>query len=167
MADTIELLIEDRRWEDVDLASLANQSFAAVFAERGLKAGVFEIGVLACDDAKISELNAEFRGKGQPTNVLSWPTFDLSPEHAGADPVAPHLSGTFPDSALGDIAISFNTCAREAADAGIPLNHHVCHLLIHSCLHLLGFDHQTDTDAARMEGIETKLLASMGIEDPY
>ncbi|MBV1866205.1 MAG: rRNA maturation RNase YbeY, partial [Rhodobacteraceae bacterium] len=62
---------------------------------------------------------------------------------------------------------SYDTCAREAVEGKIPFDHHLSHLLIHSCLHLLGFDHKTDADAARMQGIETKLLASMGISDPY
>ena len=168
MADTTDVLVEDGRWQSVALQELAEKSFAAVFAERGLDIAGYEISLLACDDVKIAALNAEFRKLGSPTNVLSWPALDLAPEQPGAEPKPPlQPTGPFSSVDLGNIAISYETCAQEAAGAGIPFEHHICHLLIHSCLHLLGYGHKTDADAARMQGIETKILASMGVKDPY
>lgn len=168
MADSIDLLIEDKRWSDVPLLTLAEKAFSTVFDNRGLNGKGYEICVLACDDVRIAELNAEFRGKPVPTNVLSWPEFELAPLVEGEDPPAPPFveDGVF-DPALGDIALSFDTCAQEAADGDISFEDHLTHLLVHSCLHLLGFDHETDADAARMEGLETKLLETMGKADPY
>lgn len=168
MPDSIDVLIEDDRWSDLGLLPLAERAFAAVFAERGLSGRGFEISILACDDKKIAELNAEFRGKPVATNVLSWPEFELAALEDGGDPSQPPFveSGVF-DPSLGDVALSFDTCTREAAESNLAIEHHLTHLLVHSCLHLLGFDHETDADAARMQGIESKLLETMGIADPY
>lgn len=167
MADTIEVTLEDNRWQTVDLQMLAEKCFALVFADQMVDAA-FEVSVLACDDKRIAELNADFRDKPMATNVLSWPSFELAPEQDGGIPQRPPAPETpFFDTSLGDIALSYDTCAREAAEGNILFDHHLSHLIIHSCLHLLGFDHETDADAARMQGIETKLLASMGISDPY
>ena len=167
MADTIEVTLEDNRWQTVDLQMLAEKCFALVFADQTDNTA-FEVSVLACDDVRIAELNADFRDKPMATNVLSWPAFDLSAEQDGGIPQRPPApEPPFLDASLGDIALSYDTCAREAAEGNIPFDHHLSHLLIHSCLHLLGFDHETDADAARMQRIETKLLASMGISDPY
>ncbi|MCP5085469.1 MAG: rRNA maturation RNase YbeY [Rhodobacteraceae bacterium] len=168
MADNIDVLLEDERWQLTDIGHWAERSFDAVFAERGIGSLAFEVSLLACDDIKIADLNFEFRGKKQPTNVLSWPSFELAPAIPGTDPVPPaDPVAPLQEQSLGDIAISYDTCQREAKSGRIRFEDHVCHLLVHSCLHLLGFDHETDADAARMEGIETKILASMGIKDPY
>ncbi|MCP5076087.1 MAG: rRNA maturation RNase YbeY [Rhodobacteraceae bacterium] len=168
MADNVAVLVDDDRWQTCDLDVLAEKALAAVLKERGIKPVTFDISLLACGDSKIAELNAEFRSKGQPTNVLSWPTFELAPETAGGNPQRPPNPTTpFCEKSLGDIAISYDTCLRESEEGHTRFGDHVCHLLVHSCLHLLGFDHETDADAARMEGIETKILASMGIKDPY
>jgi len=167
MADTVELALEDDRWQAVDLLGLAQQALHLVLSEQAVNLA-YEISILACNDTKIADLNADFRGKPSPTNVLSWPTFELSCEQDGGTPQKPPtLAPPFFDTTLGDIALSYDTCAREAAEGNIPFNHHLSHLLIHSCLHLLGYDHETDADAARMQGIEAKLLASMGVSDPY
>jgi probable rRNA maturation factor len=101
-------------------------------------------------------LNADFRGKPQPTNVLSWPDFD------GPVP-APGTAPLF----LGNLALAYETCAREADEAAIPLADHAAHLVVHGVLHLLGYDHEEDAEAEAMEEIETKVLASMGIANPY
>lgn len=168
MPAAIDVLIEDDRWDDVKLAPLCNRAFGAVFEARGISGKGYEVSVLACDDARIAELNAEFRGKPVPTNVLSWPAFELAALNEGDDPGPPPDVVANPiDTELGDIAISFDTCQREAETGKIAFEDHLTHLLIHSCLHLLGFDHETDADAARMEGLETKILASLGIADPY
>ena len=168
MPASIDVLIEDDRWNSVKLAPLCNRAFAAVFADQGISGKGYEVSVMACDDVRIAELNAEFRGKPVPTNVLSWPAHELAPLNAGDAPASPPDVASNPmDSELGDIAISYDTCAREAADGKIAFEDHLTHLLIHSCLHLLGFDHETDADAARMEGLETNLLETLGIADPY
>jgi probable rRNA maturation factor len=119
------------------------------------------------DDARIAALNADFRGKTAPTNVLSWPADDLSPEAPGGAPAPPN-PGTHDDPAeLGDIALAFETCTGEAAAAGLPVDHHVLHLIVHGTLHLLGYDHVHDADATRMEATEVAILATLGVADPY
>ena len=113
------------------------------------------------NDARIAALNADFRGKAVPTNVLSWPAFDgPAPEEP------PGLPGEGP-LFLGDIALAYETCAREAEEAGVSLADHAAHLVVHGTLHLLGHDHAEDGAAEAMEAIETKVLATMGIASPY
>ena len=124
------------------------------------------MSVLACDDVRIATLNADFRDKPMPTNVLSWPEEDLGPEEAGAEPLTPQPD---PDGtlSLGDIAIAYDTCAREAAEQDKPFEAHVTHLLVHGTLHLLGYDHIRDRDATRMEAVEVEVLGKLGLPDPY
>jgi probable rRNA maturation factor len=116
--------------------------------------------LLFADDTEVQTLNREWRGKDKPTNVLSFPMLkraellELAPEG--------------PPELLGDIALAFETCTREAAEKAIPLEHHAAHLIIHGLLHLAGYDHETSPeDAAAMEHLEIKALALMGIADPY
>ena len=160
----LELTIEDARWDGLE--PLAARAIQAVLDHCGLEAELCEISLLACDDARIAELNGEFREKPTPTNVLSWPAEDLAAEEAGQAPLPPEPDFTG-EIALGDIAIAYDTCAREAAEAGKPMNDHVTHLIIHGTLHLLGYDHIRDTDATLMEGVEVAILGKMGIDDPY
>lgn len=159
----VETLIEDERWKALELEQLAERAAKAVFEEHEMSEP-FEISFLGCDDARISILNKEFRGAGSPTNVLSWPSAERSAETPGLRPKPPNLRQ---DSELGDIAISYDTCIREAEEAGKPLPDHVMHLLVHGILHLLGYDHENDADATLMEQIETKILGKLGIADPY
>lgn len=105
--------------------------------------------VLLTDDASVQDLNARFRKQDKPTNVLSFPT-------------APN-----PQRHLGDIALAYGTCAREAHEQGKTLAAHLQHLVAHGVLHLLGYDHMTDAEAEEMEGLERVVLASLGIADPY
>ena len=165
-ADLVDIIIEAPEWETTGLDALAGRACAAALTGLGLDPDRFEIALLACDDARIAELNGDFRSKPTPTNVLSWPSEDIdlplgeSPAMPASDPGgAPHE--------LGDIAIAFQTCAREASEQDKPFADHVSHLLVHATLHLLGFDHINDPDAAHMEAIETRILATMGIPDPY
>lgn len=157
----IDVLIDAHDWQALDLSDLARNAGAAVVAELDLGQD-HEVSLLACDDARIAVLNEQFRGKPVPTNVLSWPALDLAPEKAGA---MPELSSAMPG--LGDIAIAFGVCAREAREQGKPFEDHVMHLLVHGMLHLLGFDHIREEDAALMEGLESRILAKLGIADPY
>jgi probable rRNA maturation factor len=167
MADLFETLIEDDRWIAAGLAGLAARAGAAAFAGLTLNSHLFQIGLLGCDDVRIATLNADFRGKPQPTNVLSWPSEERAAEFVGEDPDLP-APGTAEDPCfLGDVAISFDTCRREAEAQRKPFDAHVTHLIIHAVLHLLGYDHIEDEDAALMEGHEVRILASMGLPDPY
>ncbi len=166
MSDLVDTLTEDHRWNEVGLEALAETACRATLTNLGLNPDQFEISLLGCNDARIATLNADFRGKPQPTNVLSWPAEDRAAAKPGGQPMLPKASAGPPEE-LGDIAIAFETCAREASDAGKPLNDHVIHLLVHGTLHLLGYDHIRDEDAAVMERIEVGILALMGLPDPY
>jgi len=116
--------------------------------------------VLFTTDAEVHELNRQWRAKDKPTNVLSFPMMTRAQLLALLPDGAPEL--------LGDIALAAETCAREAADKGVPLESHAAHLITHGLLHLAGYDHETsDADAAAMEALETKALALLGIADPY
>jgi len=162
----IDLNNEDARWEGVGLEGLVQAAAIAVLDRLGIDPEEAELSVLGCDDARIADLNAEFRGKPTPTNVLSWPAEERAAEIEGDMPEPPEAD-PFGAIELGDIAIAFETCAREAEEAGKTLEAHATHLLVHGILHLLGFDHERDRDATLMEGLETEILGKMGIEDPY
>ncbi|MGC8202077.1 rRNA maturation RNase YbeY [Aliiroseovarius sp. PTFE2010] len=163
----VDTVIEDDRWADLGLERLAETAFAATLAHLDIGAQGLEVALLACDDARIAALNADFREKPTATNVLSWPSEDRAPATPGAAPAAPQVAdGPFPTE-LGDIAIAYDTCAREAAEQAKPLADHVTHLLVHGLLHLLGYDHIDDQDATVMERHEVAILASMGLADPY
>lgn len=158
MAD-IDVVIEDDRWAALGLERLAERACNATLDHLGVADG--EIALLACDDARIAELNGQFRGKPRATNVLSWPSDERGAARDGGDPIAPA------DAELGDIALAYDTCATEAAAAGKPVADHVTHLIVHGTLHLLGYDHERDGDAALMERLEREILAAMGLSDPY
>lgn len=115
--------------------------------------------VTACialsSDDEIRRLNREFRGKDSATNVLSFPSPPPPPGTDGAD------------DSLGDVVLAAETVMREAAELGVPLAHHLQHLVVHGLLHLAGYDHETDDEAAEMEDLETRLLGAIGIPDPY
>lgn len=159
----LDTIIEDDRWHATELPALAGRAAGAALAHLGLDAARYDIALLACDDARIAELNADFRGKPQPTNVLSWPSAERGAAHDGDQPLAPGPD----EDELGDIAIAYDTCAREAAEAGKPLADHVTHLVVHATLHLLGFDHVRDRDATLMERTEVEILGKLGLPDPY
>jgi probable rRNA maturation factor len=159
-APLVDLVIEEPRWETVGLGGLAEPAARAVLVAAGLDPARHEVSLLACDDARIATLNADFRGKAKPTNVLSWPAFEAG-EIEAPDPRDPE------PVFLGDLAIAYETCAREAEEGGIPLDHHATHLVVHAMLHLLGYDHEVEDEADAMENFETKILASLGVPDPY
>jgi probable rRNA maturation factor len=164
LTDTI---IEDDRWTAANLPALAETAARAALSHLSLDPDDFEIAILACDDAHIATLNADFRDKPVPTNVLSWPSDERGATTDGARPDLPNPAIPGLPEELGDIAIAFETCQREAIEAGKSLDHHLTHLIIHATLHLLGYDHIRDKDATLMEGIETEILGKMGIPDPY
>lgn len=164
LTDTI---IEDDRWQTADLPALAERAAQATLRHLSLDPALWEIAVLGCDDVRIATLNADFRGKPQSTNVLSWPEDDLGPDTPGHPPAPPTPEGGKGPSHLGDIAIAFDTCQREAQEAGKPATDHITHLIVHAVLHLLGYDHIRDQDATLMEETEVAILGKLGVDDPY
>jgi probable rRNA maturation factor len=159
----VDCLTEDRRWDAIGLEDLAAVAAGAVLERLGIRPADHEISLLACNDKRIAELNADFRGKPQPTNVLSWPSEERAARVGGGMPRLP--AGA--ERELGDIAIAYETCAAEAAAEGKALADHATHLLVHGTLHLLGFDHERADDARLMEGLEVEILGKLGISDPY
>lgn len=166
MPSLVETLIESPDWEGSDLPALAERAAQATLGHLGLTPEAYCVSLLGCDDSRIAALNADFRGKPAPTNVLSWPSEDRAAEFSGEEPELPEGDPEDPLE-LGDIAIAHGVCAREAEAAGKPLSDHVSHLLVHGILHLLGYDHVDDADAALMESREVAILALMGVPDPY
>ncbi len=157
-----ETLIEDARWDAVDLAGLAQKAAMATLEHQNLGQEEFEISILGCDDARIAGLNADFRDKPGPTNVLSWPSAERGAARDGQMPLRPNADA---GPELGDIAISYDTCAREATAAGKPLKNHVTHLIVHAILHLLGYDHIRHKDATLMLLYEREILGKLGLPD--
>jgi len=128
-------------------AALARAAAKAVLKREGRPDA--SLAILLTDDERLRALNGGFRGKDAPTNVLSFPA-------AGPDP-----------GGLGDIALAFGVCAREAAEQGKTLAAHLQHLTAHGVLHLLGYDHESDVEAEAMEAKERAILATLGVADPY
>ena len=167
MKTLVDCVIEDSRWQAIGLPALAETAVGAVFSALGLPDVGLNLCLMGCDDARILALNADFRGKAKPTNVLSWPSWDLAPDVAGAMPDPPEPGTDQDPESLGDIAIAFDTCAREAEADAMSMAAHVTHLVVHGTLHLLGYDHDRDPDAVLMESTEVRILATLGISDPY
>jgi probable rRNA maturation factor len=163
---TLDITIDDARWQQVQLDTLAAHVVTLALHHFGIDPDACELSLLACDDLRITELNSEFRNKPGATNVLSWPSEELAADLPGGvpDSPAPDFTG---EIALGDIAISFDTCAREAKDAAKLMDDHVRHLILHGVLHLLGYDHIRDLDATLMEAVEVEILGKMGVDNPY
>jgi probable rRNA maturation factor len=139
----IDAVVEDARWNAAlgDPQGFAARCYAAAAAmEPKIAPGA---ALLLSDDAALQGLNAHFRGKDKPTNVLAFP------------------------GAPGDIAMAYDTCAAEAGDEGPRFRDHAAHLIIHGLLHLAGHDHQTDDEAELMESLETRILARLGVADPH
>lgn len=168
MSDLVAIVIEDDRWATLGIGTLAEKAARAALRAAEIPVAGLEISLLACSDAPIIELNQSFRGKRQATNVLSWPAFELAPDQPGDRPESlPPAPVAGAETGLGDIAISYDTCLREAGARKISLDDHAFHLIVHGCLHLLGYDHQRDADATVMEALEVKALATAGISNPY
>lgn len=119
-----------------------------------------EISVRLTGDAEVRELNRDYRGKDQATNVLSFAMLDPA-KLAGA------TSAPGPELLLGDIVLAWETCAQEAQGKAIDVAAHASHLVVHGTLHLLGYDHAGDAEADVMEGLERQAMAALGLRDPY
>ena len=149
----VAVVRHDDAWRaaGVSDAMLAGAARAAFDAAMPSSSGTYEISILLANDAEMRTLNRTWRGKDAPTNVLSFPASD--------DPSEPGL--------LGDVAIAYETTLKEAQVTGIMFSDHVAHLVMHGALHLLGFDHINNDEAEKMEDVERRALASLGIADPY
>ena len=146
----IDVLTESPLWEKEPRAvETVERAIAA--AAQAIDAPLGEVVVMLADDETIRSLNRDWRKIDKPTNVLSFPY----PDTPG------------PERSIGDIAISYETAAREAATEGKSFADHIAHLSVHGFLHLLGYDHESDADAEDMEALERVILARIGVSDPY
>jgi len=119
---------------------------------RGRRGGRRQVNIVLFDESGARALNRQYRGRNYATNVLSWPYEPAPREKSGL---------------LGDLVMCPAVVAREAADQGKPLRDHYAHLTVHGVLHLAGYDHETPRDAVRMERLERRILAGLGVPDPY
>jgi len=151
----VAVAVEDARWRAAapDIEALCRRAAHAALAGAG---AVGEVSLLLGDDTRSAALNGRYRGRDGPTNVLSFAT---DADGAISAPGAPRL--------LGDVMLAYETVAREAAGGAPTLADHTAHLVVHGVLHLVGFDHGAPREAARMEGLERRVLAGLGVADPY
>src|ERR1700722_4167172 len=173
---SLDISVPSPLWRRLPRARpIARETIAAAAENRGLSEGG-DVSLCLADDAALRALNLSWRGFDKPTNVLSFPSTTAAHVDAGyARPgraqrarLQPAVAdGSAPVVSLGDIALAYETLAREAEDLGVPLADHYRHLLVHGFLHLIGYDHETDGEAERMEALETKILARLGVADPY
>ena len=152
---SIDVLVQSPKWKaEPRAAAIVRKAISsAAIAASTPRA---ELAIVLTDDSAIHALNRDWRGQNKPTNVLSFP--------AAASPGGRKRA---PSALLGDIVIAFETTAREARTARKPLKHHLAHLAVHGFLHLVGYDHETQRDAKRMESLEVEILAGLGLPDPY
>lgn len=145
----METIVECKAWEDViaNPDALVAQIFEAAMSREPRLGG--SAALLFADDERLRRLNNRFRGKDEPTNVLSFPSGEPAPGF------------------LGDIALAYETCAREAAGKDVAVADHAAHLIAHGLLHLVGHDHIEDADAELMQRLEADILDAIGISDPY
>ena len=147
----IEVEIEDSAWSVAlpTAAEIAERAADAVLDQIAPSDDAPTVAVLLTDDEAVADLNQRFRGKAGPTNVLSFP----APPN--------------PEGQIGDIALAYGVCVREAQEQGKTLEQHLTHLVAHGVLHLLGYDHETDDEAEAMEALERSILETLGVPDPY
>ena len=148
-------------WEKLGEAAVRAAVARTPYAAMANSPASIEVAIRLTSDDEVHALNHQYRGKDKPTNVLSFPM------------IQPDLLDTVTDNSddgevlLGDIVLAHGICATEAQERGIPIESHASHLIVHGCLHLLGFDHQGDAEAEAMEAIERDVLAALGLHDPY
>jgi len=152
---TADILVTAACWEaEPGAEALVQRAIEAAAKHASASAEGAEVAIVLTDDSGIRTLNRDWRGIDKPTNVLSFPAA-TTPDR-GAEP-----------RMLGDIAIAYETTRREADDERKPFGHHLSHLAVHGFLHLVGYDHENDTDAEKMESLERTILDSLGVPDPY
>jgi probable rRNA maturation factor len=153
MKVSLDISVPSSLWRGLPRArAIARETIAAAAVESGVVREGVEVSLCLADDVVLRALNSRWRGIDKATNVLSFPSSG---------------GGLSDATMLGDIALAYETLAREADDLGVPLADHYRHLLAHGFLHLIGYDHETDAEAERMEALETKILARLGAADPY
>lgn len=157
----IQISVEDDSWPEegelqarVEQVLLASAEFLAETEKQPFPAHPLEVSLVFTNDEAIREINAEWRGKDTPTNVLSFPAYPLQP-------------GGKPGPMLGDIVLARETIERESVELDKSIEIHLTHLLVHGFLHLFGYDHIETDDAVKMEALETRILATLGLSDPY
>ena len=147
-----DIVVSDARWSKVPaLRAWIKKAHAAALKKSD---AARPVTILLSDDAQLQVLNRDWRGKDKPTNVLSFPAAEVKLPRGEKLP-------------LGDIALSYDTCAKEAKEAGKTLRNHAVHLTVHGLLHLIGHDHEDDAEAEAMERREIRILAKLGIANPY
>ena len=147
----LDISIDDKDWHAVpDLRRLARKAVSTALPDDDVA-----IGLLFTSDARIAEMNGQWRGKPKATNVLSFPVSAAAPVPAGEP------------RPLGDIALAYGVVSREAREQKKPLSHHITHLIVHGVLHLLGYDHENYDESGAMEAREIMILAELGMENPY
>jgi len=149
----IEVVVRSARWRKLPKAQAIVKT-AILAAAKAVSTRPAELAIVLDDDSAIRALNRQWRGQNAPTNVLSFPA-------------APPGKRRSASPYIGDIVIAFQTTAREAVAEGKPFGHHLAHLAVHGFLHLLGYDHDADRDAATMERLERRILRHLAIPDPY
>ena len=160
---SVDLIMEEARWKTLNLLEIANAAFKETLTHLNMRSENFICCILACNSKKIKGLNAQFRGKNNSTNVLSFPSTTEIHKVNGIPKFEAHVD----PFELGNIAIAYEVCKKEAQFSKIDFGHHVYHLIVHSVLHLLGYEHEEEKKAAEMEKIEVQVLAKLGINNPY
>ncbi|MCY3828399.1 MAG: rRNA maturation RNase YbeY [Rhodospirillaceae bacterium] len=156
------------RPDDGDAEALCRAAVRAVDrALPGLDLAGWELGIALTDDPGIRALNRDHRGVDRPTDVLSFPLDRPEPDRPAPGGIPGGIPGSLPVGLLGDIVLSGETLRRDAGRLGRAPADHLTHLVVHGMLHLLGYDHETLPDAARMEGLEIAILAGLGVANPY
>ncbi len=151
----VSIAVEDSGWEQIPaLRELIQRAANATIASVGAAHQNLQTEFLLTNDAAVATLNAKWRGQPHATNVLSFPARNAPSPEGEARP-------------LGDIVLASGVVTREAGEQGKTLPHHTTHLIVHGLLHLLGYDHGTDKDAARMQSLETQIVKGLGYPDPY
>jgi probable rRNA maturation factor len=157
----LEVIVRSALWKKRRTAQSVVKK-AVLAAAKAASTAPAELAIVLSNDSTIRALNRDWRGKNAPTNVLSFPAApDLSVRKAGSG------KSPAPSPYIGDIVIAYQTTAREAVAEGKPFDHHLAHLAVHGFLHLLGYDHENDRDAEKMESLERRILGRLAIPDPY
>jgi probable rRNA maturation factor len=156
----IDVIADSPAWDGFPAAeNVCRQSALAAFEAEYHGTARAEVGLVLADDARIRQLNREFRGQDRTTNVLSFPNLTAAEVAAPWPADRPML--------LGDIVVAYETVVAEAVADHKASSHHLSHLVVHGMLHLLGYDHRTDAEADEMERLETRILATLGVPNPY
>ena len=157
----IDVLADSPAWEDrVPTAdTVCRRAAAAAFDAAYRGPATAEVSLVLSDDARVRRLNHDYRGLDRATNVLSFPNESVAGSATSWPPDRPFL--------LGDIVVAYETVAAEAGAEHKTFADHLSHLVVHGMLHLLGYDHRTDPEADEMERLETRILATLGISNPY